>query len=701
MAGHGRVFRLGNLFIRTELFLLTLAVMLIVLLAAVGLVTYEQKQVKKNLSRELSAVAEVVTLAVGEAISSNDTEAARDLLTSLSVNPGIVLAVLYDKDMRIRGTYKRGVTNADSLISGLRGAYPHLGVTLQEMTGRGGITHITDNHLFIVRPVLTGQSFAGAVLLVEDMKQMYRTLDVYYMVVAASAILAILLVVFISNRIQRIIADPLVEMMRSMNTVAREKDYSVRIEKPRNDEFGVLSDRFNDMIAEIQNRDKELQAYSSSLEKMVASRTADLSRAKKELEEMVVTLEEAKEEAEEASRVKSQFLANMSHEIRTPMNAILGMADLLQETALRDDQNQYVRILRAAGENLLALINDILDLSKIEAGHMHLERVTFDLHETVARAAEIVTAPAAAKDLAFTWQLSAGVPRRLSGDPVRLRQVLINLLGNAIKFTEAGHVRLSVAPADDSDDHLLHFRVEDTGIGIPPERLGLIFESFSQADSSTTRKYGGTGLGLAISRRLTELMGGRIWVESEPGRGSAFHFTARFTPAAQTTATRPAARLPAQPAPVAAPISAPISATDASLPALQEPAEAPCVLLAEDSENNRLLIEFFLKSTPYRVRFAANGSQAVERVVAGGIDLVLMDMEMPVMDGYEATRRIRELERTAGRPALAIVALTAYAMKEDEQRCLAAGCTAYLSKPVKKAVLLETLSRLLPERAGS
>jgi len=312
-----------------------------------------------------------------------------------------------------------------------------------------------------------------------------------------------------------------------------------------------------------------------------------------------------------------------------------------------------------------------------------------------------VTAPAAAKDLAFTWQLSAGVPRRLSGDPVRLRQVLINLLGNAIKFTEAGHVRLSVAPADDSDDHLLHFRVEDTGIGIPPERLGLIFESFSQADSSTTRKYGGTGLGLAISRRLTELMGGRIWVESEPGRGSAFHFTARFTPAAQTTATRPAARLPAQPAPVAAPISAPISATDASLPALQEPAEAPCVLLAEDSENNRLLIEFFLKSTPYRVRFAANGSQAVERVVAGGIDLVLMDMEMPVMDGYEATRRIRELERTAGRPALAIVALTAYAMKEDEQRCLAAGCTAYLSKPVKKAVLLETLSRLLPERAGS
>jgi PAS domain S-box-containing protein len=407
-------------------------------------------------------------------------------------------------------------------------------------------------------------------------------------------------------------------------------------------------------------------------------------------------LRRAKEAADSASRAKSDFLASMSHEIRTPMNAILGMADLLQETALRDDQNQYVRILRAAGENLLALINDILDLSKIEAGHMHLECVTFDLHEAVARAAEIVTAPAAAKDLAFTWQLSAGVPRRLSGDPVRLRQVLINLLGNAIKFTEAGHVRLSVAPADDSDDHLLHFRVEDTGIGIPPERLGLIFESFSQADSSTTRKYGGTGLGLAISRRLTELMGGCIWVESEPGRGSAFHFTVRFAPAVPAAA-RAAARLPAEPAPVAAPISA----MGGSLPAPPEPAEAPCVLLAEDSENNRLLIEFFLKSTPYRVRFAANGSQAVERVAAGGIDLVLMDMEMPVMDGYEATRRIRELERTAGRPALAIVALTAYAMKEDEQRCLAAGCTAYLSKPVKKAVLLETLSRLLPERAGS
>jgi PAS domain S-box-containing protein len=596
------------------------------------------------------------------------------------------------------------------------------------------------------------------------------------------------------------------------------------------DEFRKLSEQLRDqgiarnLEADFQLKDGSVRSclISGAVveldgEPCAVTFTSDITRLKRTERELIA----ARETALGASRAKSEFLSSMSHEIRTPMNAILGMADLLAETALATDQQRYVNTMISNSNALLDLINGILDLAKVESGKLHLEESEFDLDDLIGRAMETLSVRAHEKRLELTTRLMPSVPPRLVGDALRLRQVLINLVGNAIKFTQHGEVALTIESVGNAGgQQLLRFSVRDTGIGIAPAKVDTIFQSFTQADSSVTRKYGGSGLGLAIARRLVELMGGTIWVESELGGGSTFHFTARLgicvevdnmskqlpdlsgmrvlivddnatnrlilnelllSQGAETHETgggseaiaefaragdsgRPyglvlldcrmpemdgfevAERLRAHPADhrpiilmltsdhlspqrarlaecgidslVVKPVRrAELLQAISTAMAGQELAEEPVnaaengasvaperalnILFAEDSPDNRLLVQAYLQNLPYHLDVAENGQIALDKFTRGKYDVVLMDVQMPVMDGHTAVRKIRRWEKENRVTPTPIVALTASALSEDIRDSIDAGCTTHLSKPIKKARLLAAIHEFAgPETAA-
>ena len=398
----------------------------------------------------------------------------------------------------------------------------------------------------------------------------------------------------------------------------------------------------------------------------------DITDSKKQEE----TLRQSKLAAESANHAKSTFLATMSHEIRTPMNAILGMGEVLKESGLTPEQLNTLKVITYAGENLLSLINDILDLSKVEAGQLQIESTSFDLYKLAAGIHNIFCQKAKDKNITFDYIIQPGCYRFVVGDNQRLRQVLLNLLGNAIKFTENGRVMLKMEYLD--RDHI-GFTVSDTGIGIAKEHLSHIFEPFRQADDSTSRRFGGTGLGLSICHRLVAAMGGKIQVESKIGLGSVFRFSAH---------------LPRSPTQSTDETTSTTCSADKLNNAADNAATPPLnILLVDDADDNRLVIKSFLINTQHQVTEASNGAEAVERFQADKYDMVLMDMQMPVLDGFAATQQIRKWEKDLGKPPVPIVALTANAMKDDQDKTAAVGCNVHLSKPVRKARLLAVINQ--------
>jgi signal transduction histidine kinase/CheY-like chemotaxis protein len=397
-------------------------------------------------------------------------------------------------------------------------------------------------------------------------------------------------------------------------------------------------------------------------------------------------VQRAREMAEQANRAKSEFLANMSHEVRTPLNALMGLTRLLMDSPLNAEQKNWLGLMDNSAHALLAMLNDVLDLSRIEAGKMTIERVSFALHEVLHDVAALYAEQAKGKPLAFALELAPGLPAQMQGDPGRLRQVLGNLLSNALKFTpRGGRIRVTAQAigAAGTGQRLLRLQVQDSGVGMSPKQQTGIFDAFTQADSSTARRYGGSGLGLAICARLVRLMGGGIELHSELGQGSTF------------TVTLPMGDVTVQDS---GPLSAPLE--------LNEVAQAGqrfaglTVLVAEDHPVNELLMNQLLQRLGCTVRNARNGDEAVQQWAAGGVDLVLMDVQMPGSNGLEATRRIREQELARGLPHTPVVAVTANAMNGDREACLAAGMDGYVAKPVSPQSLMRTMDTCLLRAQG-
>ena len=616
------------------------------LLACLAVAAYDLLDLKRTMANDLAIIAGIVSSNSSAALVFHDPGAARDVLAALHSEPHVQVACIVTPDGKVFARYTR---------------LPGASLPCPPSRHDGG--YFTARRLLQFHTIILEGENLGLVYLESDLEELATRRNRYLAVVAAVIAASLGLASLLASRMQRLVSQPILELVGTATIISRDKDYGLRAFARGHDELGLLISAFNQMLEEIQARDQALQKHREHLESEVAARTAELLALNQQL--LI-----AKEAAEAGSRAKSEFLANMSHEVRTPINGIMGMTELALDTELTPEQRDYLTAVRQSGEALLTVVNDILDFSKIESGKLDLEAIPFDLRDCLGQAMKSMALPAHQKGLEIAFRIPPQIPARLIGDPSRLRQILVNLVGNAIKFTQRGEVTVQVAQESAGKAAVvLHFQVSDTGIGISKEKQAHLFEKFYQADSSTTRRFGGTGLGLAISARLVEMMGGRIWVESQEGRGSVFHFVCDFSPA------------PLQPS------------------AAEEISDLRGVrlLVVDDNEINRKVLLEFTTAWGMRPLSAPSGEVALPMLKAAHGErapfrLLLLDCRMPGMDGFAVAQQV---QREPGLSGTIIMMLTSDAQRGDAARCRELGISVYLVKPVQKKELLQAIRATL------
>lgn len=614
---------------------------------------FEIYLLKRSMTENLTVLASAIAANSTAAIAFNDSASAVEILKALQADSDIQLGAIYLNDGALFALYR--------LLSPAS-AKPHFETHRQLPTklppdGHHFLFENNQLSLDLFHPIMIDGKRQGTLFIRSNLHKEINRLISFSVVMLLIMLIIAVVVYLMALRLQKVITEPLHHLARTAHTIADNKDYSIRVEKSNQDETGLFIDAFNKMLDVMQHHEADISNHRKLLESQVRKRTKELA--------------DERDKALAATQAKSQFLANMSHEIRTPMNAMIGMLSLLQDAPLPEKDRTYLETAISSSNTLLNVIDGILDFSKIEAGKLTLENIDFNLCQLIREVTALFINSAQQKQLALNCQIAANTHCQVHGDPTRLRQILYNLVSNAVKFTPAGQITLRVDVGHTSHQgQMLHFTVADTGIGIADKDVPALFQPFTQLDGSTTRKYGGTGLGLVVCKQLVELMGGKIGLESSLGKGTRFWFRL-FLPTGPNCS--------------------------ATIPPMQQLSQRPStkrlqgkILVVDDDPVNQTVASAMLETVGLQAETAMNGQQAVEMALKKPYDLILMDCQMPEMDGYQATKRIRQLQSSS---RSVIIGITANAMAEDKRKCIASGMDDYLPKPID----LDTFTRLLEQ----